>query len=121
MEDDVGLVALEDLAHLRPVADVGQHRDARREAALGDELALDLEQRRLGVVDQDQPLRPTRAIWRQSSEPIEPPAPVTSTVARARYEAIAARSTSTGSRPSTSSTCTGRIWPARSRSPEISS
>ncbi len=29
-----------------------------------------------------------RAIWRQSSEPIEPPAPVTSTVSSARYEAI---------------------------------
>ena len=31
------------------------------------------------------------------------------------------KSTSTCSRPSTSSTCTGRIWPARSRSPEMSS
>ena len=27
-----------------------------------------------------------RAIWRQSSEPIEPPAPVTSTVASAMYD-----------------------------------
>ena len=50
------------------------------EAALVDELALDLEQRRLGLVDEDQPPAPMRAIWRQSSEPIEPPAPVTSTV-----------------------------------------
>ena len=66
-------------------------------------------------------LHPIRAIWRQSSEPIEPPAPVTSTVASAMYEATAARSTSTGSRPRTSSTCTGLICPARFRSPEISS
>ena len=64
---------------------------------------------------------PTRAIWRQSSDPIDPPAPVTSTVWPLRYEATLSKSTSTCSRPSTSSTCTGRIWPARSRSPEISS
>ena len=30
---------------------------------------------------------PTRAIWRQSSAPIEPPAPVTSTVCPSRYDA----------------------------------
>ena len=64
---------------------------------------------------------PTRAIWRQSSDPIEPPAPVTSTVWPLRYDATSSKSTSTCSRPSTSSTCTGRIWPARSRSPEMSS
>ena len=44
------------MAHLRAVADVGEHRDARREAALGDELTLDLEQRGLALVDEDQPL-----------------------------------------------------------------
>ena len=64
---------------------------------------------------------PTRAIWRQSSEPIEPPAPVTSTVWPLRYEATLSKSTSTCSRPSTSSTCTGRIWPARFTSPVMSS
>ena len=45
----------------------------------------------------------TRAIWRQSSEPIEPPAPVTSTVWPSRYAATSWKSTSTCSRPSTSS------------------
>ena len=62
-----------------------------------------------------------RAIWRQSSEPIEPPAPVTSTVSSTTYLATVSRSTSTCSRPSTSSTWTGRICPVRSTSPAISS
>ena len=64
---------------------------------------------------------PMRAIWRQSSEPIEPPAPVTSTTSPERYPAIEARSASTGSRPRRSSTSTGRIWPARLRSPVMRS
>ena len=55
MEDDAGRVALEDPTHPCPVADVGEDGHARREAALRDELALDLEQRRLGLVDEDQP------------------------------------------------------------------
>ncbi len=38
------------------VADVGDHRDARRKAALVDELTLDLEQGRLALVDENQPL-----------------------------------------------------------------
>ena len=57
MEDDARPVALEDLAHLLAVADVCDHGHARREASLVDELALDLEERRLGLVDEDQPLR----------------------------------------------------------------
>ena len=67
------------------VADVEQLRHGRREVALADELALDLEQRSLGVVDEDEARRAdTRAIWRHSSAPIEPPAPVTSTVCSLR-------------------------------------
>ena len=61
------------------------------------------------LVDEDQPLRADPAIWRQSSEPIEPPAPVTSTVSSREVRRDRSRSTSTGSRPRTSSTCTGRI------------
>ena len=46
VEDDLGPVALEDLPQLRAVAAVGEHRHARGELALVDELALDLEERR---------------------------------------------------------------------------
>ena len=56
VEDDARPVAVEHLPQLGPVAHVPEHRDAGREAALGDELALDLEERRLGLVDQDQAL-----------------------------------------------------------------
>ena len=63
---------------------------------------------------------PTRAIWRQSSAPIEPPAPVTKTTSSLRYEAMASMSTSTASRPRRSSTCTGRICDTLTR-PEMSS
>ena len=52
----------------------------------------------------------TRAIWRQSSEPIEPPAPVTMTVSPLRYAPTRSSSIRTGSRPRTSSTCTSRTW-----------
>ena len=55
MEDDRRLVALEHLTHLRAVADVREDRDRGREAALVEELALDLEQRRLAVLNQDEP------------------------------------------------------------------
>src|SRR5205807_49305 len=58
VEDDRGLVALEDPVHLRAAADVREHGHARREAAFVDELALDLEERRLGLVDEHEPLRP---------------------------------------------------------------
>ena len=57
VEDDLRAVALEDLAHLRAVAAVGEHRDRRREVALVDELALDLEERRLALVDEHEPRR----------------------------------------------------------------
>ena len=56
MEDDVGLVALEDALHLRAVLDVADHRHDGREAAVVDELTLDLKEGRLGVVDDDDAL-----------------------------------------------------------------
>ena len=57
VEDDVRPVLLEELAQLRPVPDVREHRQRGREAALADELALDVEERRLGVVDEDDAAR----------------------------------------------------------------
>ena len=57
VEDDVGPVALEDLAQPAAVAHVGEHRDAGAEAALVDELALDVEERALGLVDHHDPRR----------------------------------------------------------------
>jgi hypothetical protein len=57
VEDDVGPVALEDLAQPPLVAHVGEHGHARAEAALVHELALDLEERALGLVDEHDPLR----------------------------------------------------------------
>src|SRR5581483_3288809 len=56
VEDDPGRVPLEHAPHPLAVACVGEHGHARGEAALRDELALDLEQRRLALVDEDQPL-----------------------------------------------------------------
>ena len=58
VEDDARLVALEDLAHLGAVAAVSEHRRDRREVALAHELALDVEERRLRVLDEHQPRRP---------------------------------------------------------------
>ncbi len=55
MEDDGRAVLLEDLSHLGRIAGVGEHRRRRVEAALVDELALDLEEPRLRVVDEDEP------------------------------------------------------------------
>src|SRR5206468_9945371 len=57
-EDDARSVAVEHLAELLPVPDVRDHRDRRREAAVVDELSLDVEQSRLRLVDEDQPGRP---------------------------------------------------------------
>ena len=52
VEEHLRPVALEHLAHLRLVAGVGEHRDRGGEVALVDELALDLEQRGLRLVDE---------------------------------------------------------------------
>ena len=58
VEDDGGAVLGEDLAHpLLPLA-VRQHRDGVQRVAVLDQLALDLEQVVLGVVEQDQAARP---------------------------------------------------------------
>ena len=84
VEDDRRAVLLEDLAHLRRVARVGEHGGRRVEAALVDELALDLEEPGSPLSTRTSRVGPMRAIWRQSSEPIEPPAPVTSTTSSAR-------------------------------------
>ena len=71
----------EDLAHAFLVLAVGQDGVAEQDVALVAQLAIDLEQVRLaGVQQHERSVGFTRAIWRHSSEPIEPPAPVTSTV-----------------------------------------
>ena len=57
VEDDGGAVLLEDLANLRRVARVREHRRSRMEVALVDELALDLEEAGLAVVDENESSR----------------------------------------------------------------
>src|SRR5204862_7997827 len=58
VEDDAGLVALEDLAHLRAVSAIPEHRRDCREVALTHELALDVEERRLRLLDAHEPRGP---------------------------------------------------------------
>ena len=53
-----------------------------------------------------------RASCRHSSEPMDPPAPVTRTVRPRTRPAIPSKSMTTGSRPSKSSIRTSRIWPS---------
>ena len=79
MEDDVRVEAAHHLEHAVRLLAVGEHRLAAREVPLLGQLALDLEEVVLGVVEQDEERGSTRAIWRHSSAPIEPPAPVTRT------------------------------------------
>ena len=67
------------------------------------QLLLELVDRVLGHVEHTSRPTPKRAIWRHSSEPIEPPAPVTSTVWPGKQFASPATSSATGSRPSRSS------------------
>ena len=57
MEDDFGMVALEDRAHPHAVAAIREHGADRRVLALLEQLALDLEERRLALVDQHEPAR----------------------------------------------------------------
>ena len=57
VEDDLRMVALEDRAHLHAVAAVGEHCAHRRVVALLEKLALDLEERRLALVDEHEPAR----------------------------------------------------------------
>ena len=58
MEDHRRPLLVEHLAHARGVLAVGEHRRGAREVALLLELAADLEQRVLGVLDEHQPARP---------------------------------------------------------------
>ncbi len=53
---------------------------------------------------------PNLAIWRQSSDPIEPPPPVTMTTSSLRYPDISSMFRLTSSRPSKSSMLTSRIF-----------
>ena len=88
VEDDLGPVALEDLPQLRAVAAVGEHRDARGEARARSTSSRSISNSAVSAWStRTSRAGRTRAIWRQSSEPIEPPAPVTSTVLSARYDA----------------------------------
>ena len=57
VEEHLRAIALEDLAQLRPVTGIRKHRDRGGVVALVDELALDLEQRRLALVEQYQARR----------------------------------------------------------------
>ena len=52
MEDDARAVLVEHLPQLRRVLHVADHRGRGEEAAVADELPLDLEQRGLGVVEE---------------------------------------------------------------------
>ena len=113
VEDDRRAVLGEHLAHPLALLAVGEHRRERRrvDVAVVLELALDLEEVVLGVVERGSSRRgATRAIWRHSSEPIEPPAPVTITTSPLRYAPTRSSSMRTGSRPRMSSTCTSRTW-----------
>ena len=87
VEDDRRAVLGEHLAHPLALLAVREHRGERRrvDVAVVLQLALDREEVVLGVVDAGSAAAaPTRAIWRHSSEPIEPPAPVTSTTSPVR-------------------------------------
>ena len=76
--------ALEHRAQLGLVADVDEAGREIGEVAFGLELVLDLKEVALGVVDQARSRRgPMVASCRQSSPPIEPPAPVTMTTSPA--------------------------------------
>ena len=74
VEDDAGAVLVEDLPELDGVLHVAD--DGRcGEAPVADELALDLEQRRLGVVEQHELRRADARDLAAELRPIEPPAP----------------------------------------------
>ena len=57
MEDDGRGVSLEDLAHLRPVAAIAEHRRDGGELAVRQQLPLDVEESGLGVVHEDESRR----------------------------------------------------------------
>lgn len=61
VEDDCRPVAGENRLHAGGVEDVGHQRDDGRGVALAVQLALDREERPLGLLDQQHPLRPVAA------------------------------------------------------------
>ena len=77
-------------AHAVDVRDVGHQRhDLEVEVEGLDELAVDLEEVVLRALREQEPRRSRNAAtWRQISEPIEPPAPVTSTTRPSRSSAM---------------------------------
>ena len=83
MEDDRGAVLGEDLPHALLFLAVGEHRREHRGRARGARPRAPAGSRR-GCPRRGRASTilcgSTRAIWRHSSEPIEPPAPVTSTI-----------------------------------------
>ena len=80
VEDDLGPVLGEDLAIRARVADVGDDQVADRRAAPALERQLHRVQGRLVAVEHDAASAGAKwCSWRHSSQPIEPPAPVTST------------------------------------------
>src|SRR3712207_6853430 len=60
VEDDRRLVAVEDVLHLRAIPRVREDRDGRAELPLVLELALDLDERPLAVVDEHEDRKSTR-------------------------------------------------------------
>jgi hypothetical protein len=98
----------EDLLHAQfvlGIADLRCHRDAGMPVA---KLLLDRVERILRSSNSTRRAGMKRTIWRHSSEPIEPPAPVTSTFLPFRKPLNCASSSCTGSRPSRSSSSTWR-------------
>jgi len=75
VEDDGRLVAVEDLTQPLRAPDVGDHRHPGREVAVVDELALDLVEGRLGLVDEDQPRCACSGRQNHKAPPLPPPAP----------------------------------------------
>ena len=87
VEDDGRAVLGEHLAHPLALLAVGEHRGQRRrvDVAVLLELALRSAKRLSSAWSSSTSRRgATRAIWRHSSQPIEPPAPVTSTTSPER-------------------------------------
>ena len=110
MEDELGALGGEDALELIDQQHVAEHR--HRASPRGSARAAPSRARTCrSRGDRRARGAPARrpATWRQSSEPIEPAAPVTSTVLPATSAATRGRSRRTGSRASRSSTFTSRI------------
>ena len=106
VEDDLGTVPLEGVEHRLAVEDVDQGLLGRARPGWPPCRAGGSRRGRAG------PARPARgsATWRQISEPIEPPAPVTSTRCPSIDRRTDSRSVGTGVRPRRSSIWGSRAW-----------